>query len=132
MTQMKIDAADVKWQWQEETGVPGTYALIGTHKASPSPVCIVWWRFAFKAKAIEIVDSFVREQSRRIGVRTAANDFMFANFDADKVTEIVTQGGTDSGAKWMKAVGYQRAKDGHWYVTRRQWEARARKVGRRL
>lgn len=123
MTGVDQAAADkVTFRWQEDSGVPGTWALQGFSPSFPAPVAMVWVRFNFMPKAVEVIHSWVHESWRRQGVRTRANEFIFSSLSPDFAERVVTESGSEHGGEaWMKALGYRRHANGYWYVTRAQF-----------
>lgn len=86
----------------------------------PGPIGMVWG-IGFGAGDIgksrfEVWGSFVPPLERRKGVRKKINEILLQHFDT-----IITQNGTDEGAKFMRSNGYIRDKRlGIWYLTRRR------------
>lgn len=122
---MKADVRDGSFKLMVDTGVPGTWAMVGTHPWWPFPISLVWFRYSLDNQRLEILNSYVNEGARRNGFRTRAQVELFKLFD--EVNKIETQSGTATGSKWMQAVGYRKNKAGMWSVTRRQFERAEKK-----
>ena len=119
-----VDAKLVRFQFQYDSGIPGTFAVIGVHPSLTRPVVLVWYSWAFVPSVIEIQSSWVDQEMRRRGLRSRVNDFLFDSYSSDALRRIVSQTGTPDGEKWMLAVGYKKFKDGHFELTRAQWQRR--------
>lgn len=63
--------------------------------------------------------SFVNPRLRRRGIRTRLNDVIFANLKVDMIRSAC--GSNEGGEAFMRRTGYQRWKDGSWYVRREAW-----------
>lgn len=117
---MSYDVSEASFKLIADTGVPGTWSMVGTHPNWPFPVAFVWFRYSLDNKRLEVLNSFVTDGIRRNGFRTRAQSEIFKMFgDIDRIE---TQLGSESGTKWMEAVGYKQNKSGLWGITRRQFE----------
>lgn len=88
---------------------PGVFTAEVYHEELPGPLAVVWFNY-FGLGGIQILDSFVFEYVRRCGLRTFIHEKMLAICNECEL--IVSGGGTESGAAWMKSVGYVKNKRG--------------------
>lgn len=79
--------------------------------------------------AVTILDSFVKPNYRRCGLRMYMNHLLFERCNASVVS---TPTGTKLGGEpFMRAAGYVHAVDGLWYCTRPAFRAALRKWKKR-
>lgn len=102
---------------------PGMTIWTAAHMSWAQPIGHVYTRYTYLEGELEIVDSFVKPELRRQGVRTALQNAIWAAHTPEDLTRIVTKMGTTDGLAWMRSRGYQQAKDGYWYCTRKSWKA---------
>lgn len=112
------------------TSCPGTFTIEANLWTMAYPLAAVWYQFV-DGRTIQVMNSFVTAGVRRCGLRTFLHEKMIDAYPT--VNRIISDSGTREGAAWMKAVGYQRTKDGYWFFVpdrkkRRQWLAVA-KIG---
>src|SRR4051812_42694036 len=86
------------------TSMPGTVAIEAWGEWV-SPLGIVWYRFLRNGRDIELLHSFVVESHRRNGIRTAMHKEMIRAYPS--VERILTDGGSATGLKWLKATGFK-------------------------
>ena len=108
--QKEIDARRFSF-WIRES-CHGVQVLEITVPCLPSPLGAVWYRFVGNT-TIEVLNSFVREDYRRNGLRTAMHLYLSAYKNVDR---IITQTGTSDGQAWMKATGFKKQANGDWTI----------------
>ncbi len=95
--------------WRESS-IPGTFVAEANVSDMPAPVGTVYFRFS-RENWVEILSTWVREDYRRRGVRSAINDQLTVWYPNDP---IVTARGTETGTKFMKGYGYRKLANGTW------------------
>lgn len=88
---------------------PGVFTAEVYHEELPGPLAVVWFNYCGQ-DTIHILNSMVFEYVRRCGLRTFIHEKLLAI--CRDVDRIVSGGGTESGAAWMKSVGYVKSKAG--------------------
>lgn len=104
--------------------IAGTYSLEAVTSSLPYPVGMLWYRWTYDSN-IEILNSWVKAETRRSGIRTKMHKFLSGYYKTAK--GIVTAHGTEEGTEWMESAGYKQTKDGWWRYTIRRKPARKKK-----
>lgn len=99
----------VKVVWIDDTGIPGTLGIIATIESLPMPVATVWWRFSDHTDRIAILNSYVMEAFRRMGLRTLLHQAMVFRYPAFTIT---TQSANDKSKPWLEKNGFVKTQGG--------------------
>ena len=96
--------------------VPGTHVIEAYQQDHPAPVGAVWWRWGMGDDEVEVVNSYVMADMRRLGIRTALHHEMIRWL---KPKRVITGGtSTVEGVAWMQHAGYRLdRKRNVWYYT---------------
>ena len=122
-TKVEIRQGDLLIKHSAPT-IAGTYSLEAVTSSLPYPVGMLWYRWTYDSK-IEILNSWVKAEARRSGIRTRMHDFLVNYYKTSK--HVVTAHGTEEGTKWMESAGYRQTKDGWWRYTIRRKPAKRKK-----
>lgn len=97
---------------------PGTSVIEAYNGGLPYPVGMLWFRWGFANDSVVILNSWVKPETRRCGIRNTMQGYLIESHKGDGIRRIVSPGGTASGIAWMKAYGYKKSKrQGYWYYT---------------
>lgn len=103
---------DVRWGKATNNGVFTCEAYI--HDL-PQPVGLVWYGFFGGNKTIVILDSYVMEKYRRLGIRTKIHNVMIESYK-NCISTIMTQAGTKYSLPWLKKMKFKQNQDGDWIL----------------
>jgi hypothetical protein len=108
----EVKAGKLAWQFQGDTGIPGTLAVLATHPSMPYPIGALWFRWR-DAETLDIMNVWTFEPLRRCGIAS----YLFKQLPSvyPGVRRIWSQHGTESGAPWMRANGFIQRPDGWHY-----------------
>lgn len=91
------------------SSVPGTFVTEYCNPAIPLPVGTVWWRWGCSSGTIEVLNSFVLEFCRRLGVRTRIHEWMIKKYEG--CSSIVTYTGNEMSEPWLKKNKFKLSKE---------------------
>lgn len=94
------------------TSIPGTWALECVWDHVPLPVGTVWFQWTAKEQ-ISILNSYVPEAYRRLGVRTFLHETLISRYGKN-LKIIHTQSGTEFSKPWLVKMGFRKTKSGEW------------------
>lgn len=111
-----LDDYFIQWRY---TSVPGTFVAELVLKWCAWPVGSVWYRDGFHDGVIEICGSYVPDNLRRHGIRTAIHQWMLAMFP--KTKRIITRQATEDSRPWLIKMGFNEVKsegydEPHWQL----------------
>lgn len=97
-----------------KTSIPGTYQIEATIDFMPVAIGTVWYRWS-TLSVIELLDSYVHHQFRRLGVRTWLQGKLQENYPGAK--GFMTLGATKESKPWLRKMGFQKDVERVWRLT---------------
>lgn len=93
--------------------IPGTYLLEATIDFMDTPIGLLYHKWSGN-QAIEILQSYVHHQFRRLGVRTWMHEQLCATYPSCR--KIVTFGTTKDSKPWIRKMGFKKDEFGDYVL----------------
>lgn len=95
------------------SSVPGTFIMEATINFMPSAIGVLWFKWCSN-QGLEILQSYVHHQFRRLGVRTWMHEQLQKAYPT--VRKFVTLGTTKDSKPWLKKMGFKKDEFQDWIL----------------